>query len=92
MIKIPLSGIYFQLNSGHKHFFRIMRITYASLFAAAFCLHAGNSYSQKVTLQGENLSVKEYMTAIEKQTEYLFIYDEDVNVDKKCPSTWWVDQ
>ena len=83
MIKIPLSGIYFQLNSGHKHFFRIMRITYASLFAAAFCLHAGNSYSQKVTLQGENLSVKEYMTAIEKQTEYLFIYDEDVNVDKK---------
>lgn len=44
-----------------------MRITYASLFAAAFCLHAGNSYSQKVTLQGENLSVKEYMTAIESR-------------------------
>ena len=32
---------------------------------------------------GDNLSVKDYLNTIEKQTEYLFIYDAGVNVNKK---------
>ena len=53
------------------------------LFAAIFCLHAENAISQKITLQGDNLSLKDYLNTIEKQTEYLFIYDAGVNVNKK---------
>ncbi len=53
------------------------------LFAAVLCLHAENAISQKITLQGDNLSVKDYLNTIEKQTDYLFIYDAGVNVNKK---------
>ena len=53
------------------------------LFAAIFCLHAENAISQKITLQGDNLSVKDYLNTIEKQTDYLFIYDAGVNVNKR---------
>ena len=83
MNKIPLSGFCLALKSRHKHLFRIMRITYMLLFAAIFCLHAENAISQKITLQGDNLSLKDYLNTIEKQTEYLFIYDAGVNVNKK---------
>ena len=75
MNKIPLSGFCLLLKSRHKHLFRIMRITYMLLFAAIFCLHAENAISQKITLQGDNLSLKDYLNTIEKQTDYLFIYD-----------------
>ena len=83
MNKIPLSGFCLLLKSRHKHLFRIMRITYMLLFAAIFCLHAENAISQKITLQGDNLSVKDYLNTIEKQTDYLFIYDAGVNVNKR---------
>jgi len=53
------------------------------LFAAIFCLHAENAISQKITLQGDNLSLKDYLNTIEKQTDYLFIYDAGVNVNKR---------
>ena len=83
MNKVSLSGPYYLKKSRHKHLFRIMRITYMFLFAAIFCLHAENAISQKITLQGDNLSLKDYLNTIEKQTEYLFIYDAGVNVNKK---------
>ncbi len=83
MNKIPLSGFCLLLKSRHKHLFRIMRITYMLLFAAVLCLHAENAISQKITLQGDNLSLKDYLNTIEKQTDYLFIYDAGVNVNKK---------
>lgn len=83
MNKIPLSGLCFAAKSRCKHLFRIMRVTYIFLFAVIFCLHAENAISQKITLQGDNLSVKDYLNTIEKQTEYLFIYDSDVNVNQK---------
>lgn len=83
MNKIPLSGFCYSLKSRHKHLFRIMRITYMLLFAVIFCLQAENAMSQKITLQGENLSVKDYLNTIEKQTDYLFIYDAGVNVNKR---------
>ena len=69
-----------------------MRITYMLLFAAIFCLHAENAISQKITLQGDNLSLKDYLNTIEKQTDYLFIYDAGVNVKRLRVSlrTIWV--
>ena len=83
MNKIPLSGFCLSLKSRHKHLFRIMRITYMLLFAVILCLQAENAMSQKITLQGENLSVKDYLNTIEKQSDYLFIYDAGVNVNRK---------
>lgn len=83
MNKIPLSGFCLLLKSRHKHLFRIMRITNMLLFAAIFCLNAENAISQKITLQGDNLSLKDYLNTIEKQTDYLFIYDAGVNVNKR---------
>ena len=53
------------------------------LFAVILCLQAENAMSQKITLQGENLSVKDYLNTIEKQSDYLFIYDAGVNVNRK---------
>lgn len=83
MNKISLSRLCLTSKSRHKHFFRIMRITYILLFAAIFCLHAENAIAQKITLKGENLSLKDYLNTIEKQTEYLFVYDSDVNINEK---------
>lgn len=60
-----------------------MKVTSALLFAAVFCLHAENAFTQRITLEGNNLSVKDYLNTIEKQTEYLFVYDAGVNVNKK---------
>ena len=34
-------------------------------------------------MQGDNLSLKDYLNTIEKQTDYLFIYDAGVNVNKR---------
>lgn len=70
-------------GSRKKHFNRVMRLTSSLLFAAAFCLHAELSPAQQITLSGENLSLKDYLNAIEKQTDYFFIYDEDVNVNER---------
>lgn len=83
MNKISLSGLCISSKSRHKHLFRIMKVTSVLLFAAIFCLHAENAISQKITLQGNNLSLKDYLNTIEKQTEYLFVYDAGVNVNKK---------
>lgn len=83
MNKTALSRNCFMLKLKHKHFFRIMRITYFLLFTLILSLHAESSMSQKVTLRGSNLSVKEYLNIIEEQTDYLFIYDNDVNVSRR---------
>ena len=60
-----------------------MKITYVLLFAAIFCLQAENAISQKINLQGNDLSLKECLNAIEKQSDYLFVYDTGVDVNKK---------
>ncbi len=83
MSKIPLSGIYFPEKVKNVHFFRITKITYMLLFVLVFCLHAENGISQKITLNGTNLPLKSYLEAIENQTDYLFIYDSEVDVNKQ---------
>ncbi|CAK7083915.1 MAG: TonB-dependent receptor SusC [Parabacteroides sp.] len=83
MNKISLSGLCIASKSRHKHLFRIMRVAYVLLFACLFCIHAENAISQKITLQGNNLSVRDYLNTIERQTDYLFVYDAGVNVSRK---------
>lgn len=68
-----------------KHFFRTMKITTLLLFMLIFCLHAENSNSQnvRVTFHKHDSRLETILNEIEKQTEYLFIYNKHVNVNRK---------
>lgn len=63
-----------------------MRNTVLALFAFAGTLFATNpSYSQtmKVTMKSNNMTVGKVINEIEKQTDYLFVYDEsEVNMKR----------
>ena len=72
-------------NNRIKVFFRIMRISIFFLFFCAFSLMAKNSHSQnaRVTINRTNVQLESILNEIESQTDYLFIYKEDVNVEAR---------
>lgn len=77
--------LYRQPISKFKHTFRIMKITVVALFAFVFALLATQASSQnvKVSIRANQLSTKEVIAEIEKQTEYLFVYNKnEINVDR----------
>lgn len=53
-----------------------------SVAVSTFGLHAANGVLN-VTLKGNNRVAKEYLAEIENQTDYLFVYDAGVNINKK---------
>ncbi len=85
MNKVSLSGSYYLKKSRHKHFFRIMRIASFLLFVLIFSLHAINSNSQnaRVTVRTSNATLKDVLNTIEKQTDYLFVYNINVDTNQK---------
>ncbi len=64
-----------------KHFLLIMRTTLILLFAIVFCSMAetGNSQNARVTINKRNIALKEILSEIENQTDYLFLYNNEVN-------------
>jgi high-affinity K+ transport system ATPase subunit B len=68
-----------------NYFLRIMRISIILLFTCVFCSMAESAFTQnaKVTINKRNASIKEVLNEIETQTDYLFIYNNEVNTDKK---------
>lgn len=68
-----------------NHFLLIMRTTIFLLFTCVFCSMAELSYTQnaRVTINKRNATIKEILNEIEKQTDYLFIYNDEVNANKK---------
>ena len=60
-----------------KHLFRMMRNTLLALFVFAGTAFATESYSQtmKVTVVADNVSTGKVISEIEKQTDYLFVYN-----------------
>ena len=68
-----------------KHFLLIMRTAFILLFTCVFCSMADMSYTQnaRVNINKTNTTLKEVLTAIEKQTDYLFIYNNEVNTNEK---------
>lgn len=63
-----------------------MRITVVALFTCIYTLFAVEADSQnaKVSIQANGFSIQEVMREIEKQTDYLFVYDKnEVNVNRK---------
>lgn len=85
MKNIPLSDIYCPKNPQLTLLFRIMRISIFFLFFCAFSLMAKNSHSQnaRVTINRTNAQLEAILSEIESQTDYLFIYKENVNVEAR---------
>ena len=68
-----------------NHFLLIMRTTIFLLFTCVFCSMAELSYTQnaRVTINKRNATIKEILNEIEKQTDYLFIYNDEINANEK---------
>jgi len=62
-----------------------MKITTLLLFVSAFCLFAENTHSQntKVTINQRNTQLENVLDEIETQTNYLFVYNKHVDVNRK---------
>lgn len=72
-------------RSPNKHLFRIMKVTTLFLFLFVFCLSAESLHSQntKLSLQKTHAPLGEIIEDIEKQSNYLFVYTKDVDIDKE---------
>lgn len=69
-----------------KHLFRIMRITFILLFVFATGLFATEASSQvmKVSIVANNKTAQEVISEIEKQTDYLFVFNaNEVDLNRK---------
>lgn len=79
-----LSGRYCFKNPRVKQIFRIMRISTFLLMVCVFCSYAGNAHSQnaKVSIRMNNVKLDKILNEIENQTDYLFIYNNQVDINK----------
>lgn len=80
-----LSGRYYPKNPRRKQIFRIMRIATFLLAVGVFCSYAGNTNSQnaRVSLNMNRAQIDEVLNEIESQTDYLFVYNNQVNVNRQ---------
>lgn len=78
------SGRYCFKNPRFKQIFRIMRISTFLLMVCVFCSYAGNAHSQnaKVSIHMNNVKLDKILNEIENQTDYLFIYNNQVDINK----------
>jgi TonB-linked SusC/RagA family outer membrane protein len=70
----------------HKKKLMIMRNALLLILISAFQVVASSSYSQtkKLSVSLEEVPIKQVLTAIEKQSEFYFLYNSElINVDKK---------
>lgn len=72
----PLLLLFIAQNERVKVCYRIMKTTLFLLFVCAFQLMAINSEAQNanIILKAQNLSVKQIISEIEKQTDYLVVF------------------
>lgn len=84
MKNTTLSGRYCFKNPRFKQIFRIMRISTFLLMVCVFCSYAGNAHSQnaKVSIRMNNVKLDKILNEIENQTDYLFIYNNQVDINK----------
>ncbi|MDD4698323.1 MAG: STN domain-containing protein, partial [Fermentimonas sp.] len=85
MNKNNCTGNYLTEKVPIKHFLLIMRTAFILLFTCVFCSMAEMSYTQnaRVTINKRNATLKEVLNEIESQTDYLFIYNNEVNTNEK---------
>ena len=85
MKKNSLKGMLYYKNPQLKQIFRIMRITTFLLTTCLFCAYASTGYSQnaRVTINKSNVQLSEILDEIESQTDYLFVYNNQVDVNRE---------
>ncbi len=77
---VPQTKSFFKSN-------RAMKLTCALLVAASMGVYAtGNAQSARVNIQANNVTTEKVLSAIEKQTDYLFVYNKN-EVDLKRKTT-----
>ena len=66
--------------SGHRKFFRAMRISLFLILISALQVIAGASYSQstRLSLNMKNVTVKDVLFQIEEQSEFYFLYNSEL--------------
>lgn len=69
-----------------KQIFRIMKITAIFLLVCVFSIHAENAHSQNKTVNfvKNNVHLNEIIEEIEKQTGFLFLYNNKVDIKQKA--------
>ena len=84
MNKNNLSCDVLKKKTSINHFLLIMRTAIILLFTCVFISVAetGHSQNAKVSLNKNNVNLKEVLNEIENQTDYLFIYNNEVNTNK----------
>lgn len=67
----------FALNLGFKHIFRIMKLTSFFMLIFVFQIGAVAGYSQNATvkIQSDEMTIRELINEVERQTNYLFMYN-----------------
>ena len=86
MKKKPIGKKYALLLSNFKHIFRLMKLTFLLFLLCISSVWANNANSQttKVNIQAENMHMKDIISQIESQTDYLFVYNyENVDLSQK---------
>lgn len=84
MKKNALQGCYGLKNPDFTQFCRVLRIT---LFLLLICIgssYASKTYSQslRVNISQSNTSLRDLFSEIESQTQYLFIYNNQIDVNR----------
>lgn len=85
MKKNFLSGGFYPKSPAAKQVLRTMRMSTFLLCACAFSAYAETSVSQnaRVSINKSNTQLDEILNEIESQTDYLFVYNNQVNVNRK---------
>ena len=86
MKNIPLLDFHAQRNPGIKHLFRFARTSAVCFCFGTFAVMSENICAQnaKVNINRKETPVEVILSEIEKQTDYLFVYNKDINVDRLC--------
>ena len=66
----------------NKHFLRVMKIIPVCILALTFCLNALALKSQNnlITISQNNVQMEKVLNEIEKQSNYLFVYENNVDI------------
>ncbi|WP_316816075.1 TonB-dependent receptor [Pedobacter nyackensis] len=64
----------FKLQRKPKQFILVMKLTIL-LLIASLCQVSANGFSQSITLKQKNVSISLLLKSIEKQSDYVFLYD-----------------
>lgn len=84
MNKKYLSWFFCGEKSTGQTFFRAIKLTSLSAFALVSCLQAANAASQNVqiSINKQNVVLESVLNDIEQQTDYLFVYNQNINVNQ----------